>query len=405
MLDFAHKALIDFVTWLPMVTLIITIHELGHYSVARACGVAVERFSLGFGPTLVSWRARSGTEWRIGWILLGGYVRFAGDANAASVPDASDLESLRAQIVEAEGPGEERKYFAFKPVWQRALVVAAGPMANFVLAIVLFAILLGAFGEMVQPARVDGFKAPSVAAQAGFRPGDVIVQAGTQPIASFDDLVQYVAYRAHVPTVFEVERAGRRVEIPVTIGERTDNDPIMGRHAVGSLGIVARPTPADYHHVTYDPLQALGGGVRKSWDILSTTVYYLGRMITGQVSANQIGGPLRTMQLSGNVATAMAHDVTDPRMKAFAVVIGLAQLAAFISVSLGFLNLLPIPVLDGGHLLFYAYEAVARRPVAAGVQAVGYRVGLALLLGLMLFATTNDLQRTHVFHFLGGPFS
>jgi len=405
MLSLAHKALIDVVTWLPMVTLIITIHELGHYSVARACGVAVERFSIGFGPTLVSWRARSGTEWRIAWFMLGGYVRFAGDQNAASVPDAADLAELRAQIVAEEGPGAERKYFAFKPVWQRALVVAAGPAANFLLAIALFAILLGVFGEMVEPARVDAFSPGSAAARAGLHVGDVIVQAGDRPINSFEDLVEYVSYRARINAVFDVERGGRRLEIPVTIGERLDDDPVMGKRLVGSLGVITQPKITDFRHVKYGPLQAIAGGAGKSWDILSTTVFYLGRMVTGQVSASQIGGPLRTVQLSGNVATAMAHDVVDPRMKVVAVVVGLAQLAGFISVSVGFLNLLPIPILDGGHLLFYAYEAVVRRPVAAGVQAIGYRVGLALLLGLMLFATTNDLQRSNVFHFLGGPFS
>jgi regulator of sigma E protease len=401
----ALRALIDLLTWLPLISVIVTVHELGHFWVARAFGIAIDRFSLGFGRALVSWRDGKGTEWRIGWIPLGGYVRFAGDENAASVPDEQDLKALRAEIIAAEGPGAELRYFAFKPVWQRACVAAAGPFANFILSIALFAVLLGTLGEYVTTPKIGEVVAGSAADKAGFRAGDLVIQAGSHRIASFEDLANYVSVRARATIPFVVERNGQRVELTATPTERVDSDRINGQRRVGSLGVRPELKASNFKHLRYNPLEAVAGGVRETWDILSTTAYYIGRMASGQVSADQLGGPLRTAQLSGAVATAAANSVPDLPTKALAVLVGLAQLAAFISVSIGFVNLLPIPVLDGGHLLFYAYEAVARRPLAESVQTASYRVGLALLLGLMLFATTNDLHHSSVFHFLGGLFS
>ncbi len=401
----AQRALIDLLTWLPMISLIITVHELGHFGVARAFGIAIDRFSLGFGRPIVSWRDKAGTEWRIGWIPLGGYVRFAGDENAASVPDEQDLKALRAEIIAAEGPGAELRYFAFKPVWQRACVAAAGPVANFFLAVALFAILLGTLGQYVTLPKIGEVIPGSAAQKAGFQAGDLVVQAGAHRITSFEDLANYVSVRARAPIPFVVERAGQRVELLATPTERIDSDRINGERRVGSLGVRPEVKAANFRHIRYGPVEAVAGGVRESWNILSTTAYYIGRMVTGQVSADQLGGPLRTAQLSGAVATAAVQGVRDLPTKALYVLISLTQLAAFISVSIGFVNLLPIPVLDGGHLLFYAYEAIARRPLAEAVQTASYRVGLALLLGLMLFATTNDLHHSSVFRFLGGLFS
>ncbi len=398
MLAFAHKALIAVVTWLPMISAIVTIHELGHFSVARAFGVAIDRFSIGFGATLFSRRDRHGTEWRIGWLPLGGYVRFAGDDNAASVPDQSDLSALRRAIVQRDGPGAERRYFAFKPVWQRALIVAAGPVANFILAIALFAALSLSFGELVYSSKVGEVKAGSAAEAAGFHPGDVVLSANGRPINSFDDIDHYVVTRGGVPIDFRIQRGASQLTLRATPRE-TYVDSIQGR--VGQLGLGSLPGVRK----RVGPIGAVESGAAQCWDIIDLTGSYLGRLVTGQASADMLGGPIRTLQLSGAVATAATESAPDLRTKFLALVIGMSQLAAFISVSLGFMNLLPVPVLDGGHLVFYAYEAVARRPLAASVQMVSYRVGLALLLGLMLFATTNDLLRTHAFHFLGGLFS
>jgi len=405
MLSFAQSVLLAVVTWLPVMTLIITVHELGHFLVARWCGVAVERFSLGFGRAIVSRRDRHGTEWRLSWIPVGGYVKFAGDENVASVPDLNDLEDLRAAIIAHEGPGAERKYFAFKPLWQRACVVAAGPVANFLLSIILFAGLLFFVGDYVMTARVGSVEAGSPAALAGIRAGDTVVNADNRAISTFGQLQSYVMVRAGVPITFTVARGGERLSLVATPVDRESVDSVSGKQHGGVLGIRSAPVAMAETHVRYGPVEAIGGGVARTWDILETTAYYLGRMARGQVSADQIGGPIRTAQLSGAVAKAEARSAPNLPTAIIAVTVGLVSLGAFISVGIGFLNLLPIPVLDGGHLLFYAYEAAARRPLAASVQAVSYRVGLALVLGLMLFATTNDLRRSSIFHFLGGPFS
>src|SRR5476649_1491723 len=195
MLAFLANAVITVIPFLVVLTFIVTIHELGHFLVARACGIAVDRFSIGFGRTIVAFRDRWGVEWRIAWLPLGGYVRFAGDDNAASVPDEEDLDSLRARIIQREGPGAERRYFAFKPLWQRALVVVAGPVANFVLSIALFAILFCAIGQPVLWGPIQKITPGSAAAAAGLRPGDQLVSADGRALNSMEDLHEYVLAR------------------------------------------------------------------------------------------------------------------------------------------------------------------------------------------------------------------
>lgn len=405
MFDFILTALSFIVPFMLVLGLVVTIHELGHFLAAKSFGVAVDRFSIGFGKAMAAWTDKSGVEWRIGWIPLGGYVRFAGDDNAASVPDGEDLESLRRQIERQEGKAAVARYFHFKPLWQRAIVVAAGPLANFVLAIALFAALLLALGQYVLPARISGVLPNSPAERAGFQSGDLIVAANGRPIKGFDEVAQLVQVRANVPTEFVVERAGRNVSLTATPEWQVRKDQVAGERRQGMLGITPAQTADDYVHVRYNPIQAVGGGVERTWRTLETTVYYLGRMVTGQVSADQLSGPLGIARISGKVAQVGAEGAPDIGGMILGSGINLLQLAAFVSVSIGFMNLLPVPVLDGGHLLFYAYEAVARRPLAAKVQAAGYRVGLALLLGLMLFATWNDLQQLRVFKILGGVLS
>lgn len=405
MFDFLLTALTFVVPFMLVLGLVVTIHELGHFLAAKSFGVAVDRFSIGFGKAMAAWTDKSGVEWRIGWIPLGGYVRFAGDENAASVPDGEDLESLRREIERTEGKAAVARYFHFKPLWQRAIVVAAGPIANFLLAIALFAVLLMALGQYVLPPRIATVEAGSPAERAGFRSGDLIVQADGRAIKSFDEIAQLVQVRANVPTTFVVDRGGQDVALVATPEWRVREDKIAGEKRRGTLGIVPAQKAEDYIQVRYNPIEAVGGGVERTWRTLETTVYYLGRMVTGQVSADQLSGPLGIARISGKVAQAGAEGAPDIGGMILGSGINLLQLAAFVSVSIGFMNLLPVPVLDGGHLLFYAYEAIARRPLAAKVQAAGYRVGLALLLGLMLFATWNDLQQLRVFKLLGGVVS
>ena len=384
--------------------LVVTIHELGHFLAAKWCGVAIDRFAINFGRPLVSWKDKSGVQWQVGWIPLGGYVRFAGDESAASVPDFEDLQALRRQVLTQEGPVALQRYFHFKPVWQRAIVVAAGPIANFILAIALFAILLATIGETKAPPRIQTLEPNGVAARAGFMPGDIVRWMDGVRAEDVVDLQQYVSLRAGVPIHFVVSRGARNVDVTATpmLG---DIPTPLGKQKGGRLGIAINGVQAEATHKRYGPLEAIAGGAQRTWDTLKTTVFVIGRLIHGQVPADQLSGPLGIAQTSGAVAQMGAEGASNAWEGFLGGLTAELGLAAVLSVSIGFMNLLPVPVLDGGHLLFYAYEAVMRRPLAARIQAAGYRVGLALVLGLLLFATWNDFQRLRVFQFLGGLFS
>ncbi len=400
--DLPQTALVFVAPFLLVITLLVVVHELGHFLTARAFGVAVDRFSIGFGRAIASWRDRSGVEWRIGWLPLGGYVKFAGDDNAASMPDRTDLDAMRAAIVAAEGPGAELKYLPFKPLWQRALVVVAGPMANFALAVVLFSIFLGAFGEPLTQPRVMQVVPGSAAARAGFLPGDLVLSGGGRRFASFQDMQSYVQYRAGVPIDFVVERGGRRLDLTATPAAAAEQSPFGGSQTLGRLGLGARGGSIK----RYGPVESVGRGVEKTWDVASTTVFYLGRIVSGQVGADQIHSGVGIAYASGSITRQAIESAREAHVSRFvAVSFFLIQLAAMMSVSVGLLNLLPVPTLDGGHLLFYAYELITKHPPRAGIQAAGFRAGLALLVGLMLFATWNDLQRLRVFQFVGSLFS
>ena len=390
------------VPFLLVISLIVTIHELGHLLTAKAFGVAIDCFSIGFGKAIVSWRDRSGMEWRIAWIPLGGYVRFAGDENVASVPDQNDLAALRRAIVAREGVGAERKYLPFKPLWQRTAIVLAGPAANFGLGVVLFAAFFLAFGEPISISRVSEVVPAGAAARAGFEPGDLVVQADSKPIRTFEDLQFYVQYRGGVPIDFTVMRGGRLLHLVARPDTRQVDSAFGGKQGMGVLGLASRGG----RQVAVNPIRALQLGVEKTYDVTGATFFYLGRIVTGQVAADQMHSILGIGVATGS----LTHQVVDQAKVAgvswvVPVALVLVQLSAMISVSMGILNLMPIPVLDGGHLLSFAYEAIARRPPAPAVQAAGYRAGLALLVGLMLFATWNDLGRLKVFHFIGSLFS
>ena len=393
--------------FLAVLTLVITVHELGHLLVARWCGVACDRFSIGFGRSLLSWRDKSGMEWRVGWIPFGGYVRFSGDEDAASVPDAEDLAELKQQVLAKEGPKGLRRYFHFKPLWQRALVVAAGPVSNFILAIAIFAVLALVMGDVRIKPRVGEVSPASPAAAAGFKAGDLILKANGRAVEDFTDLQQLVVLHTGEPIDFEVLRGTADIRIVATPVRKTKTSGPTGCPVgLGCIGIAPSRAKGDIQPIRFNPIQAVGQGVKETRGILSLTLTYLGRMLTGHESGDQLSGPLGILGASGHAAKA-AIQGGPPTLgaTAFRLLINLLGMAGFLSVAVGFANLLPIPVLDGGHLLFYGYEAIARRPLAARVQAAGYRVGFALLVGLMLFVTWNDLQRFNVFHLIGGWFS
>ena len=406
MLHFVQTVLTYTLPFLAVLTVVVTVHEFGHFLVARMFGVAVDRFSIGFGKALISWRDKSGMEWRIGWIPLGGYVRFSGDENAASVPDADDLAELRKQVLSSEGPAALKRYFHFKPLWQRALVVAAGPAANFVLAIVIFAALAMIVGHVVVKPRIAAVTPGGPAAIAGFKPGDLITSADGKPISDFADVQQMTVMRSGEPIAFNVLRGGQTVRLTATPIRLTNANAANGLAVgLGYLGLKAPVSRDDIQRIRYGPVAALGQGVRQTGDILNMTFAYLRRMFAGHESGDQFSGILGMAGRTGQAASEATQGAVDIPTAALQLALTMAGTAAFISVAVGFANLLPIPVLDGGHLLFYGYEAVARRPLSASFQAAGYRMGFALLIGLMLFVTWNDLQRFRVFHLIGGLFS
>jgi regulator of sigma E protease len=402
MMGFLGQTLLYIVPFLLVLTFIITIHELGHFLVARAFGVKVDRFSIGFGKTIVARTDKRGTEWRLAWLPLGGYVKFSGDLDASSVPDQAGLAELRQRVIAENGAGAERDYFHFKPVWQRALIVAAGPAANFLLAMVLFTILFSVIGEQIVAPRVARVAPDTPAAAAGFQPRDLIVAVNGRPVTEGAEVTRIVIMSAGDPLRFTVDRGGERFILTATPERRVEEDELAGRVRIARIGLEMAPLQEDYTFRRLNPVEAAAKGVDTIGDTVSTTGTYIGRIFTGKESGDLLNGPVGIAKAAGGVTRQAVAANPDPGFMALNLALTFLQFAAIVSIGIGIVNLLPIPVLDGGHLLFYGYEAVARRPVPANVQEVGYRVGLALLVGLMLFATWNDLQKLSLFKFLGG---
>jgi regulator of sigma E protease len=449
------------IPFLVVLTIVVFFHELGHFLVARWNGVRVLVFSVGFGPELLGFSDRHGTRWKLSAIPLGGYVKFLGDENAASVPDQQAIVEMTEQ--------EKRESFFFKPVGQRAAVVAAGPIANFILAIVIFAAQAFLLGKDVTVPRIDAVKPGSAAEQAGFKVGDVVASVDGKPVQGFVDVartialnggrpLEFVIDRGGVPVTvtatpqrieerdrfrnpvrvgsldisgpvmparvisivprsaaaaagfqqgdrvraidgkpirtfldlrdvvaasperelaFEVERDGRAIILRATPMPHTEKDPSGTARKVGQLGVSGSFDPGDTRSIKYGPLESISNGLNETWFVVENTMTYIGRVLVGSESVDQLGGPIRIAQVSGQVATI-----------GFAEVL---RLAAVLSVSIGLLNLFPIPLLDGGHLLFYAIEAIRGRPLSDRAQEYGFRFGLAAVLLLMLFATYNDI--------------
>ena len=402
MTGFLGQALLYIVPFLLVLTFIVTIHELGHFLVARAFGVKIDRFSVGFGRTILSRTDRRGTEWRLAWLPLGGYVKFSGDLDASSVPDEAGLDELRRRVIAENGPGAERDYFHFKPVWQRALIVAAGPAANFLLAMVLFPLLFTAVGEQVLAPRVAQVQPGSPAAAAGFMPNDLIRAIDGRPVADTSEVTRTVMMSAGDPLRFTVDRGGQELVLTATPERRLENDEIAGRVRIARIGLGMDRRIEDFSFRRLNPVEAFGKGIETIGSTVSTTATYIGRIFVGKESGDLLNGPIGIAKAAGGVTQQAVAANPDPGWMAANLALTFLSFAALVSIGIGIVNLLPIPVLDGGHLLFYGYEAVARRPVPARVQEVGYRVGLALLAGLMLFATWNDLQKLSLFKFLGG---
>ncbi|MDB5654381.1 MAG: site-2 protease, Metallo peptidase family [Tardiphaga sp.] len=357
------------IPFLFVLTIVVFFHELGHFLVARWNGVKVLTFSLGFGPEIVGFNDRHNTRWKISAIPLGGYVKFFGDESEASTPSSASLSTMTAE--EREGS------FHHKRVGQRAAIVAAGPIANFILAIVIFTCLFTFFGKPSTTAQVDTVQVGSAAAAAGFQPGDVIKSIDGSVIGSFSDMQRIVGIKAGELLAFSVKRGDSLVELKATPELKEVKDSFGNVHKLGVLGITRATNPGDATTERVNPAKALVLGVKETWFVVDRTLAYIGGVFSGREAADQVGGPLRIAQISGQVATIG--------------ITALIHLAAVLSISIGLLNLFPVPLLDGGHLLFYAFEAVRGRPLSERAQEMGFRVGLGLVLMLMVFATYNDI--------------
>ena len=357
------------IPFLFVLSLVVFFHELGHFLVARLCGVRILVFSIGFGPEIIGFNDRHGTRWKIAAIPLGGYVKFFGDENAGSAPDTPRLESMTED--------ERKQSFFFQPVPKRAAIVVAGPMANFVLAIVIFATIFGLYGKQTMTARVDAVQPDSPAAAAGFQTGDLVVSIDGKAIDNFEDMQRIVSESAGDTLKITVDRKGVPLVLTATPTLKEMKDNFGNVHRIGLLGISRSTAPADLKLHPMAPPQAVWMGMQETWFVIDRTLTYIGGVVVGREAADQLGGPIRIAQISGEVATIGF--------------VALIHLAAVLSVSIGLLNLFPIPLLDGGHLLFYSIEALRGRPLSDRAQEFGFRIGLAIVVMLMIFATFNDI--------------
>lgn len=354
---------------------LVFLHEMGHYLAGRLFGVKIEAFSIGFGKELFGWTDRSGTRWKVSALPLGGYVKFAGDMNAASVPDPAWLEL----------PAHERALtLQARPVWQRAIVVAAGPVTNFVIAILILGGFAMTYGVDRTPSIVGIVSPNSAAARAGLQPGDRITGLNGRAIATFKDVFQYTVLRPGEPVRLDFVHAGVKQTRQLVLGTATEQDRFGNVYKKGLLGI--GPTAPVAHRVGV--LEAPIEGAAMTGTILRTTVEGLGQILSGRRSMDELGGPLRIAKVSGE-QLSLGWPV-------------LIFFIAGVSINLGFINLLPIPMLDGGHLFFYAIEAIQRRPVAPSVQEWAFRGGLAAILTLMVMVTFNDLGAFGLWKTLAG---
>ena len=348
--------------------IVVFFHELGHFWVGRRCGIKVDAFSIGFGPELFSFTDRKGTRWRFALLPLGGYVKFHGDINGASQPDTAGIAAM---------PGEFYKQtFAAAPVWKRAATVGAGPVANFLLAIAIFAGSFYINGRAVLLPRIEKVELASAAEAGGLKAGDLVMSIDGRAIDSFEQLQRAIMGAAGVPMTLEVERGGALVSLAVTPATREIKTPWRS-YQVGALGVRATSNPDDLRMEHPGLIESAGLGASETWSWVERTGTFVTGLVSGRESAGQVSGPIGIAAVSGEMAK---------------VGIGaLMLLAAILSISVGLINLVPIPLLDGGHLMYFAIEALRGKPLSEKAQEMGFRVGLAVVGTLMLLATSNDL--------------
>lgn len=367
--------LLTVIAFVAVIGPLVFVHELGHYLVGRWCGVKAEAFSIGFGPEIAAWTDRRGTRWRLGALPLGGYVRFKGDMNAASQIDPRWLELPAAERAES---------FPAKPLWQRAAIVAAGPAINFLFAILILATFAFVHGESRTPAIAGQVQPGSAAAAAGIVAGDRIVSLNGREMATFDDIRLFAQIRPGEAVTIVIDRNGQRIEKQGQVGAVQEDDGFGNKFRIGRLGIAPGEPVIEPVSLLRAPVVA----IERTGQIIRTMVETLGQIVGGGRSVKELGGPLKIAEVSGQAATLGVESFV--------------FFMALISINLGFINLLPIPMLDGGHLLFYGVEAIQRRPVSPQVQEWAYRSGLAVLLAMMVLVTFNDLSSFGLWERLSG---
>ncbi len=367
MIDLLYSLYYSVISFVVILSVLVFIHELGHYLVARWNGVRVEVFSIGFGPEIFGWHDKHGTRWKISYIPLGGYVKMFSDLNEASHPDLETIEKMT---------DEEKKVSLFhKSVGQRIAISAAGPIANYLLTIVLFTFLYAFTGHPVATKEVIvGYVAPGSAAEkAGVHPNDLILKVGENPVATFDDLRDIIKDMPNTLTTLTVNRSNRDVTLEITIGSQD----IKGQK-IGSLGI-SKGKKTENVPFYKAPWYAVKDTGIMTWNSLTA----FGQMLIGERSADGLSGPIGIASIAGSVAQQQS-------------IIELLYLAAFLSISLGLINLFPIPMLDGGHIMFYTIEAIRGKPLNDKMLDIAYKIGFSLVAFLILFATWNDLSKVKI---------
>ncbi len=393
-MDFLTGYLIPF---LVVLTILVFVHELGHYWVARRNGVRVEVFSIGFGPEIFGWTDRAETRWKISWIPLGGYVRFHGDEDAISRPARAGGDGTRDTDPD-DGPANDggtaapaatgnaidhSVAFHDKRLGQRAAIVAAGPLANFFFAIFLLAALFGVAGQPYTAPEIGDVRPDSAAAAAGLQPGDRFLEIDGSKIERFEEIQQIVRLHPEEALVAVLSRDGERIEATLRPRMTEVTDRFGTVHRIGLLGVTSNGTTELVHR---NPLEATWLAAKETVSLTSMTLTAVGQIIAGSRTAEELGGPIRIAQMSGQMAQTGW--------------ISVIYFMALLSINLGLINLFPVPMLDGGHLLFYGIEALRGRPLGQRAQEYGFRIGFALVLSLMLFATWNDLVQLRVVEFV-----